>query len=152
MNRCLLLAIFSLVACLTSCESGHLHVEKLAEPDYPVAARVHNIQGTVLVTVCFGVDGKVTEADAPIGPPLLAKAAADNARQWVFGPFPPKWEYPQCHSIDYVYRLEGGPSLGVLTPPKIKTDLPDRVEIIARPFRSDYAVHQRTPHDATIGP
>jgi hypothetical protein len=65
------------------------------------------------------------------------KAAEENARQWVFGPFPPVCEFPIHHSIRYVYKLEGKPKV-VAIEPVIRTFLPDRVEISAVPLISDY--------------
>jgi hypothetical protein len=54
-----------------------------AEPTYPAIARAANIQGDVLVQIT--TDGEsVQKAEAQTGPPMLRKAAEDNARTWKF--------------------------------------------------------------------
>ena len=144
-DRCRLSFIVYVLLLCVSCQGDRLRVEKVVEPEYPVAARVQNIQGTVQVTLCFGVDGKVGSATGAGAHPLLARAAEDNAREWVFGPLPPVGEYPKCHNVEYVYKLEGTPLPFVLRSGTVKVDLPDRVEIIARPFKSDYPPVEKAP-------
>lgn len=87
--------------------------------------------------VSIGVDGKVISAMGSGAHRILIEAAEENVRQWVFGPFPAVAEFPLSHKITYVYKLEGKPST-VAVPPRIKTFLPDRVEIITTPLHSDY--------------
>ncbi len=55
-------------------------------PLYPSVARQINASGEVKVQVTIGEDGKVVEAVAISGHPLLRKAAEDAARNWVFKP------------------------------------------------------------------
>ena len=114
-----------------------LHVEKIVDPAYPFPARYENLQGTVVVKTIIGSDGRVTYAKGSGAPEVLVKAAEENAKQWVFGPFPPICEFPIYHSIQYTYKLEGKPKV-VAIEPVIKTFLPDRVEISAVPLVSDY--------------
>jgi protein TonB len=59
-----------------------------SEPEYPVNARRLRVEGTVLLNVLVGTDGrvrdvKVLEAD---GGKLLSPAAVDAVRKWTFTP------------------------------------------------------------------
>ena len=117
--------------------SQRLHVAHIATPEYPDPARYGRVQGTILVTVDIGPDGKVISTSAAGGSYILRKAAEENAEQWVFGPLPQEAEYPIRHQIEYVYKLEGKPKF-VAFPAVIKTSLPDRIEITAVPLESDY--------------
>ncbi|HLW54255.1 MAG TPA: energy transducer TonB [Candidatus Angelobacter sp.] len=112
-------------------------MKQIVEPEYPLAARVQNLEGTVSVTVSIGPDGKVINAAGSGASYLLIKAATENARQWLFGPFPPVCEFPITHNIQYVYKLEGQPQAVAITP-VLRTFLPDKVEIRAAPLGSDY--------------
>ncbi|NWJ39604.1 MAG: TonB family protein [Geothrix sp.] len=55
-------------------------------PRYPSEAKAARIQGTVVVVVTIGIDGKVTEAKAESGPPELQACAVDYAKAWEFEP------------------------------------------------------------------
>ncbi|MGH9838804.1 MAG: TonB family protein [Blastocatellia bacterium] len=55
-------------------------------PIYPSVARQINASGEVKVQVTIGEDGKVVEAVATSGHPLLRNAAEDAAWKWVFKP------------------------------------------------------------------
>lgn len=57
------------------------------EPVYPPEALNRNVQGDVMVRVLVGADGRVREATALTGHPLLTDAALDAVRQWIFEPF-----------------------------------------------------------------
>jgi TonB family protein len=57
-----------------------------AQPRYPAAARKFNISGPVDVQVTISEAGRVTEAKAITGHPLLRGAAEEAASQWVFRP------------------------------------------------------------------
>lgn len=114
-----------------------LRVERIADPDYPFSARYEGLQGTAVVMVTIDSSGRVTYAKGSGAPDVLVKAAEENARQWVFGPFPPVAEFPIYHTIRYVYKLEGKPKF-VAIYPVIRTSLPDRIEISAVPLVSDY--------------
>jgi len=118
-------------------QEKELAVERMAMPEYPVEARSANIQGRVIVSILIGPDGKVLFAKARSGHPVLQKAAEENVRQWVFGPFPPVGEFPIEHAVTYEFKIDGKPAY-VVYAPLILTFLPDRVEIIGRPVESDY--------------
>lgn len=55
-------------------------------PDYPVIAKQMRVQGTVPVQILIDEQGRVIQAQATGGPPLLQKAAADAARRATFSP------------------------------------------------------------------
>src|SRR5215813_12794437 len=57
-----------------------------AQPRYPPSARRFNASGPVDVQVTISEAGRVTEAKATSGHPLLRGAAEEAARQWVFKP------------------------------------------------------------------
>lgn len=56
------------------------------QPAYPPIAKAANASGTVVVQVLIDEDGKVTEAHAVSGHPLLRKAAEEAARNARFSP------------------------------------------------------------------
>jgi TonB family protein len=56
------------------------------QPAYPISARRFNVAGQVQVQVDISERGRVTEAKAINGHPLLRDAAAEAARKWVFNP------------------------------------------------------------------
>jgi len=57
-----------------------------AQPRYPPRAKRYNASGPVDVQVTISEAGRVTEAKATSGHPLLRGAAEEAARQWVFKP------------------------------------------------------------------
>jgi len=130
-----------LILFCVACGKDRLRVEHMVTPEYPIRANAENIQGTVRVDIMIGADGKVFWAKGSGAHPLLVEAAENNVRQWVFGPFPPVAEFPIYHTVTFVYKLEG-PPLFVALHPVIRTSLPDRVEIQARSFESDYHVEE----------
>jgi TonB family protein len=56
------------------------------QPVYPAIAKQVNASGEVRVEVIIGEDGRVIEAKAIYGHPVLRSAAEDTARKWVFKP------------------------------------------------------------------
>jgi protein TonB len=56
------------------------------EPQYPEQARLHQVQGAVLLDVRIGRDGVVQEVKLVSGNQLLADAAMTAVRQWRFKP------------------------------------------------------------------
>jgi protein TonB len=58
-----------------------------AQPEYPLDARDARIEGVVKVGVIIGKNGRVEEARLISGHPLLAPAALQAAKKWVFQPF-----------------------------------------------------------------
>lgn len=59
---------------------------KRVEPVYPPIARAANAQGAVRIQITISEEGKVIEAEAIEGHPLLRDAALQAARQWEFKP------------------------------------------------------------------
>jgi TonB family protein len=57
-----------------------------AQPIYPARARMYNAAGEVRVQVDISETGRVTDAKAISGHPLLRDAAVEAARKWVFKP------------------------------------------------------------------
>src|SRR5262245_19235750 len=57
-----------------------------AQPIYPAVAKKMQAAGSVQVQVLISEEGRVIEATAVSGHPLLLSAAADAARKWVFKP------------------------------------------------------------------
>ena len=55
-----------------------------ALPVYPEAAKAQHVEGDVLLDAVVDVNGRVTEAKAVSGPPLLQQAAVDALRQWKY--------------------------------------------------------------------
>jgi len=68
---------------------GQVQASKLmskVDPVYPQQARDAGIEGSVTLDVTIGEDGHVESVDPKEGHPLLAAAAADAVRQWVYKP------------------------------------------------------------------
>jgi TonB family protein len=134
------LMLFAAFLCCSCHEANHeadqTRVHWIPHPDYPLQARAENKQGTVVVTVLIGADGKVISAKGSGPHWLLVQAAEENARGWLFGPFPAIGEYPIEHKITYVYKLEGKPQFVVIRP-IVKTQLPNRIDIVSTPIESD---------------
>jgi TonB family protein len=57
-----------------------------AQPVYPAIAKQISASGEVQVSIVIGEDGRVVEAKAIKGHPVLRAAAEDAARKWVFKP------------------------------------------------------------------
>jgi protein TonB len=56
-------------------------------PAYPEAARRAGVEGTVVLQVTIGSDGRVTSVDVVRGLPLgLSEAAASAVRRWLYRP------------------------------------------------------------------
>jgi TonB family protein len=55
-------------------------------PNYPPEAKQAGIQGTVQLQAVLGKDGKVQDIKVLSGEPVLAAAALDAVRQWVYRP------------------------------------------------------------------
>jgi len=68
---------------------GQVQAAKLVskvDPVYPQQAKDAGIEGTVTLEVTIGQDGHVQTVDPKEGHPLLAAAAADAVKQWVYKP------------------------------------------------------------------
>ena len=55
-------------------------------PVYPPLARSTGVQGHIILDVLIGTDGTVQELKLNSGHPLLAPAAMDAVKQWVYKP------------------------------------------------------------------
>jgi hypothetical protein len=131
------LSICWVAFCICSCWNSEPGVLKMTYPIYPVTAQCHRVQGDVDLIVQIGVDGKVLlvmdAVDRRGVDPDLREASMENARQWIWGPFPPRFQFPWNHSIRYSYKLQGKPTVLPVFPAVVRTDLPNRVDIIALP-------------------
>ncbi len=56
------------------------------QPEYPRAATILHVSGTVLLRARIGTDGLVRELEVMSGNPILAQAALDAVRQWRYQP------------------------------------------------------------------
>jgi len=68
---------------------GLVHPARLihkVEPQYPGTARAIRVSGEVALEIVIGVDGRVREVTYKSGSPLLARAAIDAVRQWIYEP------------------------------------------------------------------
>lgn len=122
--------------CLFGCWQAEIGVQRIGDPEYPALARMGGIQGTVEVGVQIGTDGKVMWAHGTGADAIPVKAAEENARQWIWGPFPARFSFPYYREVTYVFRLDGKPAAVVVSPSRVRTELPDRIEIIATPVYS----------------
>ena len=59
---------------------------KDVRPVYPAAAQRAKVEGTVVVEITVGVDGRVADARVVRSIPGLDQAALDSARGWEFTP------------------------------------------------------------------
>jgi protein TonB len=55
-------------------------------PMYPPDAKQARIQGTVTMTATINRDGSIQRLDLISGHPLLADAALDAVKQWIYKP------------------------------------------------------------------
>lgn len=56
------------------------------QPQYPSAARLMHLQGTVRLRATIGKDGSVSELEVLSGNPILAQAAVAAVRDWRYRP------------------------------------------------------------------
>jgi protein TonB len=77
-------------------------------PEYPKAALVQEIQGTVMLRAVVGKTGSIEQVKIVSGNPMLARALAGTVQQsWKYKPFivngePVEAEFP----IEYVFKLD----------------------------------------------
>ena len=76
------------VASSTTVNGGILNGKAISKPApaYPAVARAARAEGTVVVRIVVDESGRVSEAEAVSGHPLLQQAAAGAVRQWWFTP------------------------------------------------------------------
>jgi Gram-negative bacterial TonB protein C-terminal len=115
---------------------------QMVAPVYPVTAQSSNLEGAVDLIIQVGMNGRVLSVEEGANKskpdPVLIAAAKDNARQWVWGRFPQKFQFPWYHPVRYIFKLQGKPMAFPVTPAIVKTRLPDEVEIIAVPCYKTY--------------
>jgi TonB family protein len=63
------------------------YVVTRVEPDYPKAAREARVQGSVVLGIQVGVDGRIQALNVLHGDPQLTAAAQQAVNQWRFRPF-----------------------------------------------------------------
>jgi hypothetical protein len=73
------------ICCGTISEKPYPEVINSNKPKYPAAARAVRAFGEVLVKVKIDNQGKVVEANAVSGHPLLRQASANAAKEFLFG-------------------------------------------------------------------
>jgi outer membrane biosynthesis protein TonB len=84
---------------------------------YPPLAQTARVQGEVVLQVKLGDDGKMLEASALSGHPLLISASIENARRWTFGPNPMKMAI-----LVYNFKLRSDdPGQFIFSPPNFVT-------------------------------
>lgn len=77
-------------ALLTVTSSGGVTGGRLrfkVDPVYPAAARALNLQGTVLLRATISPSGRITKVKSVSGNPVLATAASEAVRRWIYEPF-----------------------------------------------------------------
>jgi protein TonB len=57
------------------------------KPQYPPAARIARIEGSVVLQAVIGKDGEIQNLHVISGHPLLAPAALDAVRRWRYRPY-----------------------------------------------------------------
>src|SRR5579863_7242246 len=70
-------------------EGGNVHLGKLihrVEPLYPRLAAMAHIEGVVELRGVVGIDGRIRELHLLHGHPLLAGAAIEAVKQWIYEP------------------------------------------------------------------
>lgn len=146
----LLLSAFSL-GCSQSSEPS---VKQIVEPQYPIKAQCNNVEGVVDLIVQGGANGRVlsvTEgSNSGVDGNLIAEAK-DNAVQWLWGPFPQKFQFPWYHNVRYVFKLQGKRTAFPVRPPIVRTRLPDQIEVIAVPCYHNLEI-QMVPAQPPVSP
>lgn len=70
----------------TVTDRGDVNVVSFEEMEYPHLAYYTHLQGSVAVQVKLDRQGKVSEAVAISGLPLLASPSVENVKKWLFKP------------------------------------------------------------------
>ena len=56
------------------------------QPEYPMAAKILHLAGTVELEAIIGTDGSIRQLEVLSGNPILAQAACDAVQQWQYQP------------------------------------------------------------------
>jgi TonB family protein len=62
-------------------------LSKAVKPEYPATAKAEGVEGTVVLKVIVGEDGRVSETACISGPRALRRAAVDAVRRWQYQVF-----------------------------------------------------------------
>jgi hypothetical protein len=101
----ILVLLFAVIPGATSaqeCSEALPKVIQHAEPSYPPIARTAHVMGEVRLKITTDGDS-VSAAETEEGPPLLRKAAEDNAKTWKFVS-----HKPDCFHVRFLYRISSG--------------------------------------------
>jgi protein TonB len=63
-----------------------LKMIRVVPPEYPMAAKLSRIQGTVFLDLTVSESGKVEEIRVVSGEPILVQAAVSCVRNWIYAP------------------------------------------------------------------
>jgi TonB family protein len=125
-------AIFvSLTAFCLAAENPERCVTSIGVPAYPPLAEQARIEGTVKVGVTVDETGAVAKATGISGQPMLLAAAVENVKTWRFTPIKGK---SSVFVITYEFRIEGQEVYAPVGCPKVKLDLPVKVEVSSPPI------------------
>jgi TonB family protein len=107
---------------------------------YPEQARQARIQGTVIVQITVGTDGRVSNARVIRSIPMLDQAALDAVKQWVYDPSAIK--APVTLTVSVPFGVNAPPAAAVQptqpTQPSQTSEAPVNAPVTANdPFRSD---------------
>ncbi len=108
-----------------------LKVIKSVNPTYPVEASTKNVEGTVIVRIEVGKDGKVASAKALSGPPALYRSSVDAAMQFQYEPLQ---DTPVTTTLEMSYGL--GP---IACPPGKKGHHPEVTYTEKLPMKTEHA-------------
>jgi len=122
----LLLSVASLAA-----DISERCVLSVGIPSYPQLAEQARLEGIVKVGLTVDAAGAVVKATGISGHPMLQAAALENVKTWRFAPVTGK---TSILLITYEYRIEGQEVNELPRCPKIKLELPVRVEISGPPM------------------
>lgn len=88
---------------------GPKRLLKGVNPEYPKNALQQRVQGSVLLEVIIGTDGKVKDVDPIAGDPILVGPATDAVRQWEYRPYVVNGKPVEVYTVTTVKFTTGGP-------------------------------------------
>lgn len=90
-------------------QSGMKRLLKGVPPTYPQSARQSGRQGSVLLEVAIGKDGKIRDVDPIAGDPVFVGPATEAVRQWEYRPYVVDGTPVDVYTIVTVNFTLGGP-------------------------------------------
>jgi TonB family protein len=127
-----------------------IYVKHLEPPlRYPQLARQAQLQGTVVIKLTIGANGRVLAAKAltcdedpkACAHPILRDETEKLIKKWTFGCANCPSDAPLERTIKFSYRLEGE---GILyDDTRVSMDLPDEVTITASPVQCDHCPRKK---------